>query len=58
MNSHTHDHPTDHGWVLTAWVLPLSVAAVITMLTFGFGAMFIGVAIVVGLVATVLHVTR
>jgi hypothetical protein len=47
--------PADHGWVLAAWVLPLFVAIGFTIATAGFGAIFIPVAIAVGLVATVLH---
>ena len=49
------DRPADHSWVLTAWVLPLAIAIGFTIATFGFGAFTIAVAIVVGLVATVLH---
>ena len=47
--------PADHGWVLTGWVLPLVVAVGLTVATAGFGAVFIPVAIVIGLLATVLH---
>lgn len=47
--------PVDHSWMLAAWVLPLVVAFGITIATAGAGAMFIVVAIVIGLVATALH---
>lgn len=47
--------PADHSWMLAAWVLPLLVAFAITVATAGAGAMFIVVAIVIGVVATVLH---
>ena len=59
MTGYSHDspihQPADHSWILTAWVLPLAVAVGITILTFGFGALFIAVAIVIGLVSTALH---
>ncbi|HEV8555672.1 MAG TPA: hypothetical protein VGR06_04645 [Actinophytocola sp.] len=41
--------------MLAAWVLPMVVAILVTIATAGFGAMFIVVAIMIGLVATVLH---
>jgi hypothetical protein len=59
MTGHTHDSSahrgSDHSWVLTAWVLPLAVAGGITVLTAGFGALIIVVAIMIGLIATALH---
>ena len=50
--------PADRSWMLAAWVLPLVVAFGITLATAGFGAMFIVVAIIIGLVSTVLHFLR
>ncbi len=47
--------PTDRSWLLAAWGVPLAVAAAITIATAGFGALVFVVAIVVGVVATVLH---
>ena len=47
--------PADHSWMLAAWVLPLVVAFGITVATAGFGAMFIVVAIMIGVGATLLH---
>ena len=47
--------PADHSWVMAAWVLPMVVAVGITIATAGFGAMFIVVAIMIGLAATALH---
>jgi hypothetical protein len=47
--------PADHGWILAAWVLPLVVAIGLTVATAGFGAIFIPVALMIGLVATLLH---
>jgi hypothetical protein len=47
--------PADHGWVLTTWVLPLVVAIGLTIATAGFGAIFIAIALMIGLVSTVLH---
>lgn len=59
MTGFPHDgpvrRPADHGWVLTTWVLPLVVAIGFTVATAGFGAIFIPIAIVIGLVSTVLH---
>ena len=53
-DSSAHRSP-DHRWVLTAWVLPLAVAGGITVVTAGFGAITIVVAVMIGLVATALH---
>lgn len=50
--------PPDHSWILSAWVLPLVVAFGITVVTAGFGAMFIVVAIMIGVGATLLHFMR
>jgi len=47
--------PVDHSWMLVGWVLPLAVAFGITIATAGFGAMFIVVAIMIGLASTLLH---
>lgn len=47
--------PANHSWLLAAWGVPLAVAAVITIATAGFGALTFVVAIVVGVVATALH---
>lgn len=59
MTGYPHDgrvrRPVDHSWVLTAWVLPLVVAVAVTVVTAGFGALTIPVAVIVGLVATALH---
>lgn len=59
MTGYPHDgpvrRPPDHSWMLAAWVLPMVVAILVTIATAGFGAMFIVVAIMIGLVATVLH---
>ena len=59
MTGYPHDRnvhqPADHGWILAAWVLPLVVAIGLTLATAGFGAIFIPVAIVIGVLATVLH---
>lgn len=59
MTDHSHDRPihrrADHRWVLGAWVVPLTVAAGITIVTAGFGVITIVVAIMIGLVATALH---
>lgn len=59
MTGYPHDgqvgRPPDHSWMVVAWVLPMVVAIGITVATAGFGAMFIVVAIMIGLVATVLH---
>lgn len=55
MNGNQPDRPVDHSWMLAAWVLPLVVAFAITIATAGAGAMFIVVAIVIGLVATALY---
>ena len=57
----TRDNPVrrqrNTNWMITAWMVPLAVAAGITVLTAGFGAITIAVAIAVavGLVATALH---
>lgn len=56
-NGHVR-RPADHGWILTAWVLPLVIAIGLTLATAGFGAIFIPIAIVIGLLATVLHLWR
>ncbi len=49
-------HPrVDHGWMLAAWGVPMAAAIVITILTAGFGAITVPVAVVRGLVATGLH---
>lgn len=62
MTGYPHDGPVrppaDHGWILVGWVLPLVVAIGFTLATAGFGAIFIPVAIVIGLLATVLHHRR
>ncbi|WIY02823.1 hypothetical protein QRX60_02795 [Amycolatopsis mongoliensis] len=55
-----HDVPRryrhrDHTWVLGAWVLPLAVAAALTAVSGGLLAITLPVALVVGIVATVLH---
>ena len=50
--------PADRGWLLAAWGIPLGVAAVITVVTAGFGVLTIPVAVMVGLIATVLHFAR
>ena len=59
MTSSAHDDPVRRprstNWLITAWVVPLAIAAGITVLTAGFGAITIPVAIAVGLVATALH---
>lgn len=47
--------PKDHGWVLTAWVLPLVLAVGFAFATAGLGAIFIPIAIVIGLAATAVH---
>jgi hypothetical protein len=41
--------------MLAAWVLPLVVAVGITIVTAGFGAFVIVVAIMIGLISTALH---
>jgi hypothetical protein len=45
----------DHGWVVTAWVLPLAVAIGFSIATAGFGAITIPFAIMIGLISTVLR---
>ncbi|GAB1516926.1 hypothetical protein [Actinophytocola sp. KF-1] len=45
----------DHSWLLAAWGVPMAVAVVITVVTAGFGVIAIPVALVIGLVATGLH---
>ncbi|MEU5261263.1 hypothetical protein [Amycolatopsis sp. NPDC021455] len=45
----------DHTWVLGVWVLPIAVAAALTALTGGLLAITLPVAVVVGIVGTVLH---
>jgi hypothetical protein len=59
MTGYPHDspihRPADHSWMLAAWVLPLVVAVGITIVTFGFAAITIAVAIMIGLVSTGLH---
>lgn len=59
MTGPAHDDPvqgTGRGnWLITAWVVPLAIAAGITVVTAGFGAITIAVAVAVGLVATALH---
>jgi len=59
MTGHSHDSSarrnSDHRWVLTAWVLPLAVALGITIVTAGFGALTIVVAIMIGVISTALH---
>jgi hypothetical protein len=47
--------PVDHGWVVTAWVLPLAVAIGFSIATAGFGAITIPFAIMIGLISTVLR---
>lgn len=47
--------PADHSWILAAWVLPLVVAVGFTVATAGIGAIFIVIAIMIGLAATVVH---
>ena len=54
-NDHSVRRPADHGWVMVAWVLPLAVAIGFSIVTAGFGAITIPFAIVIGVVATVLH---
>ena len=59
MNGSSHDgparRPADHNWLLTAWGLPLAVAIGFTVLTAGIGVIAIVIAIMIGLVSTVLH---
>ena len=43
----------DSGWILAGWVLPLVVAIGLILATAGFGAIFIPVVIVIGLLSTV-----
>lgn len=47
--------PAGGSWVIMAWVLPLAIAIGLTVATAGFGAITIAIAIIIGLVATVLH---
>jgi len=47
--------PADHTSLLTIWVAPLAVAVGITIATAGFAAFAIVVAIMISLVATVVH---
>src|SRR5207244_3514997 len=56
----SHDVPRryrhrDHIWVLGAWVLPVAVAAARTAVRGGVLAITLPVALVVGILATVLH---
>jgi len=59
MTGHSQDSSAhrrvDHSWVLGAWVLPLAIAIGITILTGGFGAITIVVAIMIGLISTALR---
>lgn len=59
MTGHSQDSSAhrgaDHSWVLTAWGLPLAVAIGITIVTAGFGAITIVVAIMIGLISTALR---
>lgn len=59
MSSSSHNGParrsTDHSWVLAAWVLPLAVGIGFTVLTGGIGVIAIVIAMMIGLVSTVLH---
>jgi hypothetical protein len=57
-NNRPARRPVDHSWMVGAWVLPLAIAIVITILTAGFGALTIMVAIMVGVVSTVLHFSK
>lgn len=45
----------DHTWIMTAWVLPLAVAAAVTAMSGGLLAITLPVALVVGIIATVVH---
>jgi len=56
----SHDVPRqyrrhDHTWVLTAWVLPMAVAAALTAVSGGLLAITLPVALVIGILLTVLH---
>ena len=59
MTGSAHDGPASGprstSWLVTAWVVPLAIAGGITVVTAGFGAITIAVAVMVGLVATALH---
>lgn len=50
--------PVDRSWLLAAWGVPLAAAAAITIMTAGFGALVFVAAVMVGIVATVLHFAR
>lgn len=51
---HRHHQPDNHQWVWVGWVLPMSIALVLTILTAGFLLPFFVVAIGLGIVATVM----
>lgn len=59
MTGQTHDgpvrRPVDHTSLLTIWVAPMAVAIGISIATVGFAAFTIVVAIMISLVATVVH---
>ncbi|HKN53628.1 MAG TPA: hypothetical protein VJX66_14085 [Amycolatopsis sp.] len=45
----------DHSWMLVAWVLPVTIAAVLTVVSGGFLAITLPVALAIGVVATLTH---
>ena len=45
----------DHAWIFAAWMVPLAVAAALTALSGGLLAITLPVALIIGIVATVLH---
>lgn len=54
-NDSSAGRTVDHSWLLVAWGLPLLIGLGITVVTAGFGAMAIVVALMIGTVSTVLH---